>query len=80
MRRNGERQVTLDPDLAARLLTEIRDGGLSSRALAWLFEATDAPIEQGAGYTGRWTHTPVDKYGAPIVPGDWPVNPRGRVA
>ena len=39
-----------------------------------------APVEQGAGYTGRWTHAPVDKYGAPIVPGDWPVNPRGRVA
>ena len=59
--------VTLAPDLTAALLAEIR-----------YVEAEHA--DQGAGYTGRWAHAPVDRYGAPIVPASWPVNPPGRVA
>ena len=66
--------MALLPDLAARLLDEIRGGKLSTETVTQL-------TPQGAGYTAtRLTHVPMDQYGDPIVPGAWPVNPPGRLA
>ena len=60
-------------------LTDLSDALLREMDTA-LDRARRGLTDQGAGYTGRFTHAPVDKYGAPIVPLRWPVNPPGRLA
>jgi hypothetical protein len=63
------------PALAATLLEEIVGGRLSDATLAKL------GVEQGPGYNAeRPWRAPCDQYGDVIVPGDWPVNPPGRLA